>query len=190
MDAVLLASSARAPAAQMDRCWARHKRAQRRLDRYERSAEPVVRDHDAALRREAWARERQYEREREWRGGRASAPRLPAPDRSRAGTPSRHRQPPHSAAPHPARRLRRPGRRLDPRPSQVPEEPGDAALARSRRGRDRRPQPRTGPGLEVVGPPPCVFLAASRHVTTVTLASGSGDRTPAGRSSHLGSTSS
>ena len=35
-----------------------------------------------------------------------------------------------------------------------PREPGDAALTRSRRGRRRRPQPRAGPELEAVGPPP------------------------------------
>ena len=47
MDAILIARRAGAPAAQMDRCHERHKRAQRRLDRYERSAELVVRDRDA-----------------------------------------------------------------------------------------------------------------------------------------------
>lgn len=75
-------------------------------------------------------------------------------------------------------------------PAKVPEEPGDAALARSRRGRDRRPQPRAGPGLECSRAAPCIFPAASKHVTTVTPASGSGDRAPAGRSNHLGSMSS
>ena len=67
----------------------------------------------------------------------------------------------------------------------IPREPADAARARSGRGRGRRPQPRAGPagpGLEAVGPPPFVFLAGSRHATTVTVASGSGDRTPAARS--------
>ena len=48
MDAVLITSSARAPAEQMERCYVQHKRSQRRLDRYERSVELVVRDHDAA----------------------------------------------------------------------------------------------------------------------------------------------
>ncbi len=108
MDAVLLASSVRAPATQMDRCWARHKRAQRRLDRYERSAEPVVRDHDAALRREARARERQYEREREWQRRereRAEAARArPQPGRPAESTSpaTAQRRSPPRAAPAPA----------------------------------------------------------------------------------------
>ena len=96
---------------------------------------------------------------------------LPAPDRSRAGPPSRHRQPRYSAAPHP-RAAPAPARAApqDPRAGQVPEEPGNAARARSRRARDRRPQPRAGPKLEGGRAAPWVFLATSRHLATVTLA--------------------
>ncbi len=116
MDAVLIASSTRAPAAQIDRCYARLERARRRLDRYERSAEPVVRDHDAAVQREARARERQHEREREWQKRereRAEAARgRPQPGRPAAPTPpaTAQRRSPPRAAPRPA-------------PSQVPENP-------------------------------------------------------------------
>ena len=173
MDAVLIARSAGAPAAQMDRCWARHKRARHRLDRYERSAEPIVRDHDAASRREARGHGNgNTSANASGRAGSASAPRLPAADSSPAGSPSRLRQPPHSAAPHPARRLRRPVRRLDPRPATSP------------RTRRRRPRPRralerpptgaagrTGTGGSR-GRPPLYFLSGRRHATTVTVASG------------------
>ena len=36
-------------------------------------------------------------------------------------------------------------------------------------------------GLEAIGPPPVVLLAGRKHATTVTVASGSGDRTPCSR---------
>ena len=144
MDAVLIARRAGAPAAQMDRCYARHKRARRRLDRYERSVEPVVRDHDAATRREARAREWKHEREREWRRRkreRAEAARArQQPGRPAEPTPpAAERRSPPRAAPAPARVAPRPA------PSQVPANPatppspaqgaGDAA-DRSR-GQDR-----------------------------------------------------
>ena len=112
-------------------------------------------------------------------GAGASAPRLPAADSSPAGPPSRRRQPPR-AAPHPARHLHHPVRRLDPR------------SAKSPRTRRRRPRPRgtrerpptaadetgTGGGRAA----PFDFLSGCRHATTVTVASGAGDRVPAGRS--------
>ena len=65
MDAILFARRTGTPATKMDRYRERHKRARHRLDRYERAVEPVVRDHDAAVRREALTRERQHEREHE-----------------------------------------------------------------------------------------------------------------------------
>ena len=80
--------------------------------------------------------------------------------------------------PHPARRLRRPVRRLDPRPATSP------------RTRRRRPRPRRAPERPPTGAagrtgtggsrgrPPLCFLSGRRHATTVTVASGSGDLTP------------
>ncbi len=146
MDTALLARRAGATAAQMDHCHERHKRARRRLDRYECSVEPVVRDHDAAVRQEALAREWKHEqREREWRRRKreraeaARARRQPGrPAEPTPPAPAQRRSPPR-AAPAPARAAPRPA------PSQVPENPatppspargaGDAA-DRSR-GQDR-----------------------------------------------------
>ena len=144
MDAVLFASSARAPAEQIDRCYARHKRARRRLDRYERSVEPVVRDHDGAVRREVLTRERQHEREHEWRRRkreRAEAARArPQPGRTAEPTPpAAERRSPPRAVPAPPRVAPRPA------PSQVPENPatppspahGAGETADRSRGQDR-----------------------------------------------------
>ena len=123
MDAILSARRAGVPAVQMDRYRERHKRARRRLDRYERAVEPVVRDHDAAVRREALTRERQHEREHEWRRReRAEAARgRQQPGRTAEPTPpaSQRRSPPR-AAPAPARRLRSGCRPFRPSRRRVP----------------------------------------------------------------------
>ena len=140
----------RARCADGPRCYARHKRARRRLERYERSAEPVVRDHDAATRREARARERQHEWLRRGARARRGRPRPTAARPGRRADTAGHRTAPlptprgACATPCGASTRAQPG----------PREPGDAALTRSRRGRRRRPQPRAGPELEAVGPPP------------------------------------
>ena len=104
MDAILIARRAGVPAVQMDRYRERHKRARRRLDRYERAVEPVVRDHDEAVRREALTRERQHEREREWqrrKRERAEAARgRQQPGRTAEPTPpAAERRSPSRAAP-------------------------------------------------------------------------------------------
>ena len=93
------------------------------------------------------------------RGGSVSAPRLPAPDRSRAGRAAESTSPATAQRRSPPRAVPCAGPRgaSTRGPARFPEESGDAALARSRRGRDRRPQPQAGPGLEVVGPPPCII---------------------------------
>ena len=136
-----------------------------------------MRDHDAAIRREARARERQHERELEWqRRGRERA-EAAAADSSPPGPPSRHRQP-QSAAPHPTRRLRRPVRRLTPARSQVPKNP---ATPPSLRARERPPTGaagRTGTGGSRAAPL-CLPFGKEARGTTVTAASGSRDRTPA-----------
>ena len=145
LDAILIARRAGAPAAQMDRCYERHKRARLRLDRYERSAEPVVRDHDAAIRREALAREWKHEREREWqrrKRERAEAARgRQQPGRTAEPTPpatAQHRSPPR-AAPAPARAAPRPVLGQVPENPATPPSPAQGAgeTADRSRGQDR-----------------------------------------------------
>ena len=145
MDAILSARRAGVPAVQMDRYRERHKRARRRLDRYERFVEPVVRNHNAAVRRETLTRERQHEREREWqrrKRERAEAARgRQQPGRTAEPTPpatAERRSPPRAA---PARAAPRPA------PYQVPENPPTPPSP----ARDAGEQPRTGPGLVAVG---------------------------------------
>lgn len=154
-DAALLAGSARAPAAKRDRYWARHKRARRRLDRY---AEPVVRDHTRRCGGTRGHGNGNTSANARGRGGSERGEGCPHP--TAAGPARRVDIASHPTAPLPTlvRRLRRPARRLKTRgPARFPEERGDAALARSRRARDRRPQPREGRGWRVVGPPPGSF---------------------------------
>lgn len=116
MDAVLLASRARCAAGPLPRTAQAQKC---RLDRYERAVEPVVRDHDAAVRRETLTWQRQHEREREWQkvGARARRgcprPRATRPAR-RADTASRRAPLPTPRGDCAGRAGRRPVRRLDP----------------------------------------------------------------------------
>ena len=143
MDAILLARRAGVPAVQMDRYRERHKPARRRLDRYKRAVEPFVRDHDAAVRREALTRERQHEREREWqrrkRERAAASCGRQQPGRTAEPTPpAAERRSPPRAAPAPARAAPRPalGQVLDypptpPSPARDAEETADR-----RRGQD------------------------------------------------------
>ena len=144
MDAILIASRTGTPATQMDRYRERHNRARRRLNRYERAVEPVVRDHDAAVRREALTRERQHERDGEWqrrKRERAEAARArQQPGGTAEPTPpaAQHRSPPR-AAPAPPRAAPRPAL------GQVPENPPTRRRRRRPLGTRERP-PTTAAG--------------------------------------------
>ena len=144
MDAILIARRTGTPAAQMDRYRERHKRARHRLDRYERSVEPVVRDHDAAVRREALTRERQHEREHEWRRRKRerdeAARARQQPSRTAEPTPPAvQRRSPPRAAPPPARAAPRPALGQVPENPPTPPSPArDAGETADRsRGQDR-----------------------------------------------------
>ena len=140
MDAILSARRAGVPAVQMDRYRERHKRARRRLDRYERAVEPVVRDHDAAARREALTRERQHEREHEWqrrkRERAEAARRRSQPGRTAEPTPpAAERRSPPRAAPAPARAAPRPALGQVPENPPTPPSPAQGAADAADRSR-------------------------------------------------------